>query len=272
MKICLDSLTLTDTEPVELIHSAHGAGFDLVSLWVQPPPIFPSQLVTPAKAQACAAALAETGLEVGPLEVFNLICADAVRSYRPALELGARLGAKSASAINTHNPNPTQVSELLAQFTELATEYGLGVTLEPLNSFATETLAQARDIIRAARVDVGIVFDVHHLVRCGGTVDDVRALEPGLIRYIQLCDGAASLSSEALRVEASAERMYPGEGVFPLVELLRNAPTEIPWGIEAPSRSRALKGMSAATQAQEAMAAVRRTLDKIAAAGNSASR
>ena len=67
MKLCLDSLTVTDTEPAELIRSARSAGFDLVSLWVQPPPIFPLQLVTQANAKACAAALAETGIRCGPV-------------------------------------------------------------------------------------------------------------------------------------------------------------------------------------------------------------
>jgi sugar phosphate isomerase/epimerase len=266
MKLCLDSLTLCDTEPVSLVHSASKAGFDLVSLWVQPPSIFPLQLVTPPKADACRSALAETGMRVGPLEVFDMSSAAAVKSYRPALELGAQLGAQAASAINVRNPDPAEVSELFAQFAELAGEYGLGVTLEPLATFATSTLAQARDIVRASRVDAGIVLDVLHLVREGGTVADVRAMEPGLIRYIQVCDGAASLSPEERRIEASYERLYPGEGVFPLVELLTDAPTDISWGIEAPSRRRAASGMSAEMRAQEAMAAVRRLLDQLSAA------
>jgi sugar phosphate isomerase/epimerase len=269
MKLCLDSLTVGNTEPVSLIHSARSAGFDLVSLWVQPPSIFPLQLVTQDKAKACVAALAETGMRVGPLEVFDMGSADAVESYRPALELGARLGAKTASAINVRNRDCVAVSEIFARFTELAGEYGLGATLEPLATFATSTLAQARDIVRAARVDAGIVLDVLHLVREGGTDADVRAMEPGLIRYIQVCDGAASLSQEERRIEASYERLYPGEGVFPLVELLSDAPTNISWGIEAPSRRRATGGMSAQMQAREAMAAVRRLIDQLPAAKKS---
>jgi sugar phosphate isomerase/epimerase len=242
----------------------------MVSLWVQPPPIFPSQLVTQANAKACAAALAETGIVVGALEVFDLSPGANIESYRPAIELGAQLGAKTASAINVRNSDPVEVSGLFAQFAELAGEYALGVTLEPLAMFETSTLTQARDIIRTARVDAGIVFDVFHLVRKGGTVADVRAMEPGLIRYIQLCDGVAS--PEAMRYEASYERLYPGDGVFPLVELLSNVPTNVTWGIEAPSRRRAESGMSAEMQAQEAMAAMRRIIDKIPAAKRSLGR
>lgn len=272
MKLCLDSLTVTDTEPVDLIHAARSAGFDLVSLWVQPPPIFPLQLLTQAKVHACKAALAQTGICVGPLEVFDMRSAEAIESYHPALELGAELGAKSASAINVRNADPVAVSELFARFAELAGEYGLAVTLEPLAMFETSTLAQARDIIRASRVDAGIVLDAFHLVRKGGTVADVRAMEPGLIRYVQLCDGVASVSQEAMRYEASYERLYPGDGAFPLVELLSAVPTDISLGIEAPSRRRAESGVSAEMQAKEAIAAARRVIDKVPGAQKSVGR
>lgn len=269
MKLCLDSLTLTDTEPVDLIRSARKAGFDLVSLWVQPPSLFPSQLVTRAKAKACAAALADTGISVGPLEVFDLSSAESVKSYRPALELGAQLGAKTASAINVRNADPAEVSELFAQLAEIAGEYGLGVTLEPLAMFATSTLAEARGIIRSSGVEAGIVLDAFHLVRMGGTAADVRSMGPDLIRHIQLCDGPASVSVERAHYESVNERLYPGDGEFRLAELLGDAPTDISWGIEAPSRRRAEAGISAEQQALEVMGAMRRVIDKIPAARHS---
>jgi sugar phosphate isomerase/epimerase len=272
MKLSLDSLTVADTPPAELVRAAKSAGFDQVSLWVQPPPIFPLQLVTPANLKACMAALAETGVGVGALEVFVLSSAEAVKSYRPALELGARLGGKTASTINVGNADQAKVGELFAQFAELAREYGLGATHEPLAMFETSTLAQARDIVRAARMDAGIVLDAFHLVRAGGTVSDVRALEPKLIWHVQLCDGTAAVSPEGASYEASCERLYPGDGEFPLVELFRDAPTNISWGIEAPSVRRAKAGMSAEQQAHEAMVAMLRVIDQIPAAKKSLGR
>lgn len=263
MEICLDSLTLTDTEPAELIRCARAAGFDRVSLWVQPPPLFPLQLVTQSNAASCAAALSATGMRVGPLECFDLASAAAVQSYRPALELGARLGATSASAINLGNTDPSQVSELLAQFAALAAEHGLQTNFEPLATFATSTLAQAMGQIRAARADIGIVFDVFHFVREGGVVEDLRAVPAGLIRHIQLCDGALDASPETTLYEAVHERLYPGDGAFPLHELLAGLPEPVTWAIEAPSRRRAEQGVSAEAQAKEAIAAVRRTRARV---------
>ena len=198
--------------------------------------------------------------------MFDLSSAEAVKSYRPALELGAQLGAKTASAINVRNSNLSEVSELFAQLAELAGEYGLGVTLEPLAMFATSTLAQAREIIRSSRVEAGIVLDAFHLVREGGTAADVRAMEPGLICYVQLCDGPASVSVETAHYEAVNERLYPGDGEFGLAELLLDAPTDISWGVEAPSRRRAESGVSAEMQALEVIMAMRRVIAMINAA------
>jgi sugar phosphate isomerase/epimerase len=271
MKLSLDSLTVTDTEPAELIRAAKGAGFDQVSLWVQPPPFFPLQLVTPSNAKACMSALEETGIGVGALEVFVLSSAEAIQSYRPAFELGARLGGKTASSINVGNADPVKVGELFAQFAELAREYGLGATHEPLAMFETKTLTQARDIVGCARLDAGIVVDAFHVVRAGGTVADVQALDPRLIWHVQLCDGAA-LSQVGMSYEASFERLYPGDGEFPLVELFRDAPTDVSWGIEAPSVRRAKAGMSAEQQAHEAMAAMLRVIDQIPSAKKSLGR
>jgi len=263
MQLSLDCMTLTNTRPVDLIRSAKIAGFDLVSLWLQPPSRFPLQLVTPAMEKDCVAVLADSGVHVHSLEVFDLSSAEVIKSYRPALELGARLGAKSAVAIHVRNPDRAAVAAVLAAFVELAGEFGLGVNIEPLAMCQTSTLAQAGDLIRAAGVDAGIVFDVYHLVRTGGTVQDVRAVDPALIRHVQVNDGVASISADAMRIEVSEERMYPGEGVFPLVELLSAVPANVAWGIESPSRRRAESGMAPEMQAKEAMAALRQVIGKV---------
>ena len=124
----------------------------------------------------------------------------------------------------------------------------------------TRTLAEARDLIREAGVDAGILYDTYHLMRSGARAEDVAAIGPGLIRYIQINDGPATIPPEEMLAEAAGKRLYPGEGVFPLVDLLASAPTGIPWAIETPSLRRARAGMPPQMQAQEAMAALQRLL------------
>lgn len=262
--LSLDSLTLTDTLPADLIASAGGAGFDMVSLSVHPP-AYPRQLLTPAMEATCAALLADTGIRPFALEAFDLVSEEAVDASRPALELGARLGAKAAVAFNLRNADRSHVADLLARFTLLAAEYDIGVNFEPIATGRTRTLAEAEALIADAGVDAGIVFDILHLVRTGGCAADVRAVAPGRIRHVQLSDGPEAVPEGGAGFEAGQERLYPGDGVFPLIELLRAAPIDVPWGIEAPSMSRVKAGMSPAAQALEAMAAMRRVIEAVCA-------
>ncbi len=267
MKLSLDCITLTNTTPQDLIRSAGAAGFDLVSLWVKPPARYPLQLVTPAIERECAAVLSDTNVSVHTLESFDISSAADVESHRPILDLGARLGAKAAAALHIRNTNLAEVGDSLGAFVALAGEYGLGVNIEPIAMCQTATLAQARDLIRSAGVDAGIIFDVYHLVRTGGSVQDLRSIDPALIRYVQANDAPATVTPEVMRYEAAEERLYPGDGEFPLVELLSAAPTDVPWGIESPSLRRARSGMSAQAQATEGMTAMRRLIGKIECAG-----
>jgi sugar phosphate isomerase/epimerase len=90
--LSLDSLTLTDTSPETTIRAAAEAGFDACSLWIIPPPLFPCALLSPDKERECARVLADTGIQVIALEVFDLQSLAAVEACKPLLEMGARLG------------------------------------------------------------------------------------------------------------------------------------------------------------------------------------
>lgn len=262
-KLSLDSLTLTDTAPQVAIRAAAEAGFDACSLWIIPPALFPSPLVTAANARECAAAIADSGIEVIALEVFDLHSMAAVEAARPLLEMGARLGGQAVLAINYSNPDRGETAEILAAFAEAASGFGLSTNLEPVAGGQSQTLAQAADLIRLSGADIGLCFDPHHLIRAGGGLADLQAIDPALIRYVQVCDGPIPQPAEIARTEAVCERLYPGDGDFPLVELLRSAPREAAIGIECPSISRAQNGVTALDQAREALTKLCRLLAQV---------
>lgn len=257
----LDCLTLTDSSPIELIETAAAAEFDLVSLWVSSPSAFPRMRMTPGMERECARLLQDTGIAVHLLEVVDLSTEDAIYAHRPALELGARLGGKAASAYHGSNPDRRHVADLLALFVEVAGEFGLEAVLEPVALARTRTLAEAAALIHDAGGKAGIVLDTLHLIRSGGGTAELAAIDPALIRYVQLNDGIVQLPAEDWRDEAMNERLYLGDGEFPLADILNILPTDIPWGIETPSRRRASAGMNASAQASAAMASLRRTLE-----------
>ncbi|MFA7584613.1 MAG: sugar phosphate isomerase/epimerase [Novosphingobium sp.] len=259
--LSLDSLTLTDTPPPVAIRAAAEAGFDACSLWIIPPALFPSPLLTPAIERECAAIIADTGIAVIGLEVFDLHSMAGVGAAKPLLEMGARLGGKAVLVINYSNADRGEAAEILAAFAEAAAAFGLATNLEPVCGGQSQTLAEAHDLIRASGADVGLCLDPHHLFRAGGTVADIAALPPGAIRYVQLCDGPVPQPPEIAQTEAVCERLYPGDGQFPLADLLRAAPGDVPLGIECPSLSRSQAGVSALDQAREAMAKLKHVLE-----------
>lgn len=259
-RLSLDSLTLTDSQPQDAIRAAAEAGFDFCSLWIIPPPLFPSPIVSAEKERECAAILADTGMRVSALEVFDLHSMAGVDECRPLLEMGARLGGQAALAINYSNADRGASAEILAKFAETAAEFGLATNLEPVAGGKSQTLAEACELIRVSGANVGICLDPHHLIRAGGTVADIAAVPSGLIRYVQLCDGPIPQPPEIAMTEAVCERFYPGDGDFPLLDFLRAAPKDVILGVESPSLRRAQAGASAADQAREAMASVRRLL------------
>lgn len=261
--LSLDCLTLTDANPAELILSAAAADFDLVSLWLNPLAAFPNQVLQAHDADRCAAIMADFGVGIHHVEVFDLASDEALEAARPALEIGARLGAKAVLVYNGSNRDRDAVIGLLRRFVAIAAEYGLGVNLEPVSMGATRTPHEAQALIRDADVDAGIVLDTLHFFRMGGRPADIAAIHPGLIRYVQINDGPLDLPSGEWLSEAMGERLYPGEGNFPLVELLSQLPHDIPWAIETPSLRRVAQGVSPAEQAHEAAASLRTLIARL---------
>jgi sugar phosphate isomerase/epimerase len=79
--------------------------------------------------------------------------------------------------------------------------------------------------------------DALHLSRSGGTPADVKAVDPKLFEYAQLCDAPAAIPDmDRMRLEPG-DRLLPGQGGLPLVELMRVLPADLPIAVEAPVKT-----------------------------------
>ena len=79
----------------------------------------------------------------------------------------------------------------------------------------------------------------------GASADDLRAIPAERIGYIQLSDTTMHKRMEHYAEEAMFERMVPGEGELPLLDMLTALPEDLVVGLEIPMRSRAEAGISA---------------------------
>jgi len=243
-------LTLLALTPPELVTVAAAAGYDFVGVRVKAVTEgehqYPMQPGSPMSRETVRR-LDDTGLTVRDIEFLTLRPDTDPDDWRPALEAGAVLGASTFSVVGVDDDR-ARLTDTLARLTADATPYGIRPTLEPISYQPVSRVADAAAVARAA--GAAVLLDALHIRRGGSTLDDVRALEPDLVPCIQLCDGpltapeALQLPAElplgmkadgsVLQVEARVQREVPGEGGFPLAELLAAVPAGTPISLEVP--------------------------------------
>jgi hypothetical protein len=109
---------------------------------------------------------------------------------------------------------------------------------------AAVDLPTALDAVRAVgRPDFRLLIDTMHLVRSGSGPAELAALDPDLIGYVQLSDVPLVATIPDYMEEACFERMVPGTGELPLLEILAAPPRHVVIGIEVPLRSQADAGV-----------------------------
>jgi sugar phosphate isomerase/epimerase len=106
-----------------------------------------------------------------------------------------------------------------------------------------------------------VLIDALHFSRSGGRPAHVSAVDPGLLRYVQICDAGPDMprpdDTPALIREARTGRLLPGEGVLPLAELVAALPATATLAIEAPCRDTAhLPALERARRAHRALSAL----------------
>ncbi len=254
-------LTAIEVPPLDYVTIAAEAGLDAVSLFINPMgTIQGSCLTTRETSAAMKNQLRATGMTLANVECFPLAPGLDVAAYQGALELGAELGARSATVL-LYDPDENRVVDGLSRLCDMAAALGLRVGIEfmPLAP-GWKNLPDTVSLVRQVNRDnLGIGVDLLHLIRSGGSPADVAATEPRFIHYAQLCDSVSLAASEDYVEEASAQRLAPGKGQFPIVEFLQALPAgtplelEVPQPADRPARDR-VRDIVAATRRQLALA------------------
>lgn len=250
-EIGIAHLSLLHLEPDELIDVAAAAGFDFVGLRVRgatPAEDIPDQSPGSAMSRATIARLQDTGVQVRDIEFLSLDGTTGREHWMPMLEAGAALGATTLTLAG-QDSDLDRLGDTLAALAAEAAPYGITPALEPISYNAVSTVERARALASAA--DCHIMIDPLHLQRGGNSPADVAALDPSLIPALQLCDGPAELpdrieiteplprgmtaDGEPRKVESRAHRLVPGDGAFPLHDLLRAVAPGTPVSLEVPN-------------------------------------
>ncbi len=228
----LEHLTLLGVAPPDLVTVAAAAGFSAVGLRVSPAtdgerpwPVTPGSPMLAETALRCA----DTGITVLDVEAIRLGPRHA--DVTPVLEAAAELRALFVNAI-CEDPDLSRLSDEFAGLVEAARPYAVRPVVEFMAYRSVRTLEDAA-AVAARSSGGGILVDALHVRRCGVSLDALRALDPGLVTYVQLCDAPLAAPADEMR-EARSGRLLPGDGELPLSDLLAALPAGIPVAVEAP--------------------------------------
>ena len=210
-------------------------GYDEISLRVGPTadnqPFAPpgSELMRQVRGR-----LGDTGLYVLDAESVRLAPGSAADDFQSQIDGAAEVGAKYLITVSD-DADEDRAADAMAALAEAAGASGVALALEFMAYVGVSSLLQANRILdRIGRADAVVLVDALHLARAGGGPADLAAIPPSRLRYVQICDGRAE-PAMPLRDEARRDRLIPGDGALPLVELIRALPADAAVSVEVPS-------------------------------------
>lgn len=237
--LSLAALTVLELSPPEMVACAAQAGYSHVGLRLLPAtdnePTWPVVGDT-AMVRELEHRLADSGVRTLDVEIFRLKADTEVESYLPALETGARLGAKHV-LVAGNDPDEARLSERFAALCDLGAPLGLTLDLEPMPWTDVKHLQQGTRIATATRrQNAGVLIDPIHFDRGGNVATDIASVPPERLHYAQLCDAPAARPRDlqTLLYQARSERLMPGDGGLDLAGILRALPAALPLALEVP--------------------------------------
>jgi sugar phosphate isomerase/epimerase len=173
--------------------------------------------------------IADHGLRVAEVEVlFGWDHSDeATELETHVFEIAVATGATKVKAAGITPPGSEPIAtEILTErfgaMCDRAARHGLTIALETIAAFPGFDLAVAADVlIGSNRPNGTLQVDTWHLFRDPTGRAALDRLEAWQIGGLELADGAAEAPAD-LMTECVTARMLPGEGGFPLAELLHD--------------------------------------------------
>jgi len=236
--LSLAHLSLIRSAPLQLVSIAEAAGFDLVDLRLSP--------ATPTDRVYGKSELAElcrelppildgAGLRVWDVEIVRVLDQTRPGDYLYLMETAAILGAQRMKLV-CDSEDHARCTEIIGRLCDLAAPFGLVMDLEYMVFSGVKSLRSALELVeKTGRSNLRVLVDALHWVRASD-IGALRPARPGGLGYVQLCDGPllGPASREALIQEARTSRLAPGEGEFPLDELLEAMPPQCVASVEVP--------------------------------------
>ena len=261
-RFSLAHLTVLGCTPPEATRIAARAGYDFVSyriiqMGLTNEPRY-DLARDPAMLRETRAALAATGLPLHDIELARIADGVSVKSYVPALETAAALGARRViGSIWTADRNYAR--DALAELCDRAAPLGLSISLEFVTWADVSDLQQALAVLRAVkRANLGLLIDVLHFHRSRVKLAELDAVPREWFHFAHISDAAPEIpaSVDALIHTGREARLYPGEGGIDIAAIVDRMP-EVPYSLEIPNLAR-VKALGYAEHARRCLESAKR--------------
>jgi len=224
--------------PQEAVQVAAQSGYNHVGfrLWPNAPKAPQQHLIgNPQALKETLAAMNDTGIGVFDLELIRINESFDAHTWDALYEIGAQLKAK-AILIAGDDPIESRLTDNYAKLCEAMKPFGMTADLEFMPWTAVPNATSALRIITNAGTpqNAGILVDAIHVGRSHTTLEDIRAINPSLLHYSQICDAQAgtNFTTEEMIHTARCARELPGDGNIDLKALFNALPKDLPISVE----------------------------------------
>lgn len=226
--ICLDTYTILPASLEEKVEIAAKAGYDAIEPWDR-------ELIQYEKeggdVKRLGIRIKELGLFVpSVIGLWNAIPPNeedfqaSLEGTRNRMRLAKAIGSEHIQTIpNTigENYDVKKVAQRYRQVIEIGeSEFGLKASLVFVKFFPLKTMGQAMQVaLDANHPNASIIPDTYHMYISEGGFEGLKLLKGSAISIFQFADAPGHKPPPEL---ADADRVFPGDGVLPLPEILRD--------------------------------------------------
>ncbi len=236
----LAHLSMIAVPPARLASVAADAGFEWFSLRLTPSPstgVDHGHLGDDAALEDLRRRIADSGARLLDLEVIRMKGPESVDQAVPLLEAAEALGARYVIA-TVEDADPVRRVDTLAAMAEAAAHHHTSIAVEFMMFTASPTLLDCVDVVRACGgPNVVVLPDVLHVIRSGGTMEQVAATPASLLPYAQICGAQGpgpAPDAAAARAEGVGARLLPDDGDLPVREFVAALPASTILAVESP--------------------------------------
>ena len=267
-RIGIERLCVFGLPPVEFVRLAADLNCRYIAIGLVPVPYNPhgypnwSLRDNRALRREMIAAMQDHDVSISLYDGFGVRPGADVSEYAADLDAIHELGVKRINVASLDRDASRNLDQL-AKLVEMADALGMETLLEVGPGPVANLTAALAAIRHVGKPGFRLLIDTMHFFRSGSGVADIASLDPDVIGYVQLCDVPQVSRHASYMDEALHERMVPGTGELPMLEILAALPRNVMLGLEVPQRSLAAAGIGPHERVGRCVAATRNLLNRV---------